>query len=424
MFRFKVRPKRLGALKTILALWLAVLSILVVTLSFAQAGPVPGARTPGAGKSVQVVGVVRVAPAVSVVGNGETFRIYVTILDAEELGAFQFTLSYDPVILEVPKQTNPMILGGFLGSTGRSPLEVTNELDPVAGVISYAVITTGSSPGPSGEGILAFVDLRARALGTSALDLGDVEVVDTGGWPQSMTVEDGSVVVAGAPEPGVSMEKSVDSPTVPPGGVLSFTLDRSLALAGGHTFEEFVYDPIPSGTTYVDGSATLNGIPAPQLYSETLDALFYQSSGSFTDDDQWTIGFEVEVGALANGTVVVNTVTQTVSFDGTGYTGPYTGIASSTVFNNPPNTPSSPSPADGATGVSVSADLSWAGGDPDAGHSVTYDVYFEADDSTPDVLLCDDVGTPACDPGVLAYDTHYYWTVFATDNYGVSTAGP
>jgi hypothetical protein len=71
----------------------------------------------------------------------------------------------------------------------------------------------------------------------------------------------------------------------------------------------------------------------------------------------------------------------------------------------------------------VSADLSWTGGDPDAGDTVTYDVYFEADDSTPDVLLCNDVGTPACDPGALAYDTQYYWTVIATDNHGASTTG-
>jgi len=424
MFRLKVRPKLLGSLKTALALWLAVLSILLVTLSFAQAGPAPGASLSGARKSVQVAGVVRVEPVVSVVDNGETFRVYLMAFDVTQLGAFQFTLAYDPSIIEVPKQTNPVILGDLLGSTGRTPIEVTNELDPVAGVISYAVITTGSSPGANGDGALAFVDLRARALGSSALDLEDVEVVDTGGRQQDMSVGDGQVVVGAPPDPArVTMDKTVDSPTIPPEGVLSFTLDRSLSLAGGHTFEEFVYDPIPSGTSYVDGSATLNGIPAPELYSETLDALYYHNSGSFTDDDQWTIGFQVEVGVLANGTVVVNTVTETVSFDGAGYTGPYTGTASSTVFNNPPNTPSSPSPADGATGVAVSADLSWTGGDPDPGDTVTYDVYFEADDSTPDVLLYDDIGTPTCDPGTLAHDKHYYWTVIATDSHGASTTG-
>jgi hypothetical protein len=91
---------------------------------------------------------------------------------------------------------------------------------------------------------------------------------------------------------------------------------------------------------------------------------------------------------------------------------------------NPPNTPTNPSPADAATGVPVSADLSWTGGDPDPGDTVTYDVYFEADDSTPDLLLCNDVGTPTCDPGTLDEGTHYYWYVVATDNHGASTASP
>jgi hypothetical protein len=85
--------------------------------------------------------------------------------------------------------------------------------------------------------------------------------------------------------------------------------------------------------------------------------------------------------------------------------------------NNPPNTPSSPLPTDGATDQDVSVNLSWTGGDPDAGDTVTYDVYFEADDSTPDNLICNDVSTPACDPGTLDYGTHYYWYVVATDSH-------
>ena len=94
------------------------------------------------------------------------------------------------------------------------------------------------------------------------------------------------------------------------------------------------------------------------------------------------------------------------------------------VSNNPPNTPSNPSPADGATDVSINTDLSWTGGDPDAGDTVTYDVYLEANDSTPDDLVCDDATTTTCDPGTLAYDTQYYWYVVATDSASASTTGP
>lgn len=92
--------------------------------------------------------------------------------------------------------------------------------------------------------------------------------------------------------------------------------------------------------------------------------------------------------------------------------------------NNPPNVPSNPSPANGATGVNTNADLAWTGGDPDAGDTVTYDVYFEAGDSTPDTLACNDVATAACALGILAPNTHYYWQVLATDNHSATTSGP
>jgi hypothetical protein len=61
--------------------------------------------------------------------------------------------------------------------------------------------------------------------------------------------------------------------------------------------------------------------------------------------------------------------------------------------NNPPIIPNNPTPADNATGVSITADLSWTGGDPDSGDTVTYDIYFEAGDNTPDQLLCNDVSS-------------------------------
>ena len=91
--------------------------------------------------------------------------------------------------------------------------------------------------------------------------------------------------------------------------------------------------------------------------------------------------------------------------------------------NQPPNTPSHPSPPDGAPNQSINLLLVWSGGDPD-GDSVTYDVYFEADDSSPDDLICDDTSSTACDPGTLNYDTFYYWYVVATDEHGATTKGP
>jgi len=91
--------------------------------------------------------------------------------------------------------------------------------------------------------------------------------------------------------------------------------------------------------------------------------------------------------------------------------------------NAPPYTPNNPSPADDATSQSVDVDLSWTGGDPD-GDSVTYAIYLEPDDSTPDVLLSDNQVATSYDPGTLNAGTHYYWQIVATDSQGATTTGP
>ena len=102
------------------------------------------------------------------------------------------------------------------------------------------------------------------------------------------------------------------------------------------------------------------------------------------------------------------------------YGDPSLGMAT-IAFNNPPNAPSSPSPVNHATGVSNYADLSWTGGDPDAGDTVTYDVYFGTN-STPPLILQDQPGT-TYDPGTLSHDTKYYWQVVARDNHGFVRTG-
>jgi len=90
--------------------------------------------------------------------------------------------------------------------------------------------------------------------------------------------------------------------------------------------------------------------------------------------------------------------------------------------NNPPNMPSNPSPANHATGVSVDADLSWTGGDPDVGDTVSYDVYLDTTDATTQVS--DDQSATTYDPGTLNDDTKYYWKIVATDNQAASTTSP
>jgi len=96
-------------------------------------------------------------------------------------------------------------------------------------------------------------------------------------------------------------------------------------------------------------------------------------------------------------------------------------VAGSEAGNLPPEVPSGPSPADGATDVPVLTSLSWTGSDPD-GDSLTYDVYLGTA-TPPATLVCVGVAESGCVPS-LELATTYTWQVVATDSGGAQTSGP
>jgi hypothetical protein len=128
--------------------------------------------------------------------------------------------------------------------------------------------------------------------------------------------------------------------------------------------------------------------------------------------------FTIDWDALAQGEGGV-----TVKIDSDG-----DGEFEQTIVTSEPNMPSNPSPLNHAPAVSINADLSWSGGDPDAGDTVTYAVYFGASETPP---LKETIGPyPATqswinyDPGTLVDGTTYYWKIVARDNHGITREGP
>jgi len=91
--------------------------------------------------------------------------------------------------------------------------------------------------------------------------------------------------------------------------------------------------------------------------------------------------------------------------------------------NLPPYEPSDPDPSDGATDVTIYTNLSWTGGDPND-DNVTYNVFFEEGDETPDVLVSENQTGTSCDPGDLEFGVTYYWQIVAYDEIGLSATGP
>ena len=90
--------------------------------------------------------------------------------------------------------------------------------------------------------------------------------------------------------------------------------------------------------------------------------------------------------------------------------------------NIPPYTPSAPYPANGATSVALTVDLTWTGGDPNQGDIVTYDVYFGTSSNPPRVV--NNQSATTYDPGTLSYVTTYHWKIVSWDDHGATTTGP
>jgi len=92
-------------------------------------------------------------------------------------------------------------------------------------------------------------------------------------------------------------------------------------------------------------------------------------------------------------------------------------------YNDPPNPPGNPYPSDGGINIDVNISLSWTCSDPDF-DTLTYDVYLEANDSSPDVLVSNNQTGTTYNPGMLNYLTNYYWQIIAKDKFGAKTSGP
>jgi len=138
---------------------------------------------------------VRIDPASQDVGPGATFTVDVMIDDVVDLGAFEFSIGFDPAVVNV----DSVAIGPFLGSTGRTVVELPVDIDNVNGILSYGAFTFGDFAGPDGSGLLATVTLHALDLdeqAASVLDLYDTQVTDTAGVPITpITEADGNVTV-------------------------------------------------------------------------------------------------------------------------------------------------------------------------------------------------------------------------------------
>lgn len=128
-----------------------------------------------------------------VVGVGGNFGVAITIANSVDLSAYQFTLTYDPTLIEFVSAVN----SPYLTSTGRTFGGLVGPMG-AAGSITFGAFTTGAAPaGPSGAGpnTLAVLTFHAKQAGVSPLALSATLVSDSAGVTRLANKSNGSVQV-------------------------------------------------------------------------------------------------------------------------------------------------------------------------------------------------------------------------------------
>lgn len=169
------------------ALWLV--TFLIAT--GVDAAPVALIRTAGLAAAPGI----RFSPSSSTVDPGATFVVDVVVDDVADLGAFEFTVAFNPAVVQVQN----IALGSFLGSTGRTTTPLGPNIDNVIGSFTFGGFTFGVAPGPTGTGTVAQITLRALGAGSSTvLTFTGAQLTNTSaGLLLPLTLTPGSVTVSG-----------------------------------------------------------------------------------------------------------------------------------------------------------------------------------------------------------------------------------
>ncbi len=149
-------------------------------------------------------GVVFIDPASQSAVEGDYLTVDVKVNEVLDVGAYQFTLLFDPSVLTPVGVSD----GTFLGSTGRSETCSTPVVS--AGAVTFGCTSSGGEAGASGSGLLAEAIFQAAGAGISSVDLTSSELFDSSGGTISIGVVGGSVFVS------PRTETPTDTPTETP----------------------------------------------------------------------------------------------------------------------------------------------------------------------------------------------------------------
>lgn len=125
---------------------------------------------------------------------GQAIELDVQLSDVTDLYTYQFSLSFDPTVLQASNVTPGEFLGGSVIAGGA--------IDNATGTISLIYSTLiGGVPGVSGTGSLGTISFQAIGSGNSAITFSDLLLLDSGGFDIATTINAGTIQVLAVPEP-------------------------------------------------------------------------------------------------------------------------------------------------------------------------------------------------------------------------------
>jgi hypothetical protein len=150
------------------------------------------------------------APIVTVVTTpgtpvvGSTVDVDVMISGVSDLYAYQFSLGFDPALMQAAAATE----GSFLG-TGGSTFGDPGSIDNTVGAILFTFDSlTGAIPGVSGDGVLAHYSFNLIGAGSNAWVLSDLLFLNASFGDIAVDVAAQALVIqpqSTVPEPGAML---------------------------------------------------------------------------------------------------------------------------------------------------------------------------------------------------------------------------
>jgi len=175
---------------------------------------------------------VSIQPASKTVALSATFTTTIEIAQVNNLGGFELEVDFDPLLL----QANSVILGSFLGSTGRTVFPLASTINNTTGLIEFAATTLGASPpGPNGTGVLMTIVWTATSTLSSTaiahLILQNVQVTQPNGTVIPVSLQHGAVTIS-LPVP---QNTTVSNVTITSGQIVCYNAIQTITVAGNGT---------------------------------------------------------------------------------------------------------------------------------------------------------------------------------------------